>query len=97
MKKISTETPIMKARCKTCPFNSPDSKLANKVQLRVMTQASQLCHSTRVANKPETHLCRGARDYQLEIFYRLGVIAEPTDGSWTNKARQLGINSAGDG
>jgi hypothetical protein len=42
-----------------------------------MSEASQLCHGTD--NKT---LCRGARDVQITIFHRLGVLAEPTDKCW---------------
>jgi hypothetical protein len=85
--------PVMKARCPTCPFGDGTGKdrvpeIANMVRQRCLTEASQICHHPRLHGKPEKHLCRGARDYQLEIFHRLGVIREPTDKAW-NEARGL--------
>jgi hypothetical protein len=91
MKKISAKTPVMKARCNTCPFNQPNSALANEVQTRVVSSGSQLCHHPRLSGKKETHLCRGARDFQLKLVHRLGIITEPTDEAWSNKATELGL------
>ncbi len=80
----------MKAKCKTCLFHNENSRLCNEVKVRVLN-ASQMCHQPRGSNRPETHLCRGARDFQLEIFSRLGVIKEPTDEAWLAQAHSLGI------
>lgn len=65
-------------RCHTCPFN-PDGvrEIRTSVEQRCLTKASQLCHGTD--NKT---LCRGARDFQLMIFHRLGFLTEPTDKAW---------------
>lgn len=55
------------------------------VEQRVLIEASQTCHSTGVVHgKSDTHLCRGARDFQIQIFHRLGVISSPTDEAWTD-------------
>lgn len=71
------------ARCITCPFNDgADAHLRASVESRVMTQASQLCHETE-----NTTLCRGARDFQLQIFFRMGFLSAPTDAAWAAKAR----------
>lgn len=82
---------VMKKRCPTCPFGEKGERdrspeIADMVRTRCMKEASQICHHSRLHGKKETHLCRGARDFQLEIFHRLGVIAEPTDEAW-GKAR----------
>ncbi|UBF29891.1 hypothetical protein K9N68_37405 (plasmid) [Kovacikia minuta CCNUW1] len=77
-----SDFPVMKKRCKTCPFNPDgDEELQGRVISRLF-QASQICHHPNLYGKPSTHLCRGARDYQLEIFHRLRVIIEPTDEAW---------------
>lgn len=82
---------VMGKRCPTCPFGEQGEKdrvadIANMVRQRCISQASQICHHPRLHGKKETHLCRGARDFQLQIFHRLGVIDEPTDEAW-EKAR----------
>lgn len=78
---------VMKKRCPTCPFGEKGKRdrspsIANMVRERCLTQASQICHHPSLHNKPQTHLCRGARDFQLEIFHRLGVIESATDRAW---------------
>jgi hypothetical protein len=50
--------------------------------VQAIIEASQICHHPLLSGKKETHICRGARDFQLEIFYRLGVIDSPTDEAW---------------
>mgnify|MGYP001558602456 CR=1 FL=1 len=66
------------ARCDSCPFNTNGCHtVRQKVEQRVVTDASQLCHGAN-----NVTLCRGARDHQLQIFYRLGILKEPTDKCW---------------
>lgn len=79
--------PICAVKCPTCPFGeNGDSGLRAMVETRVMTEASQTCHSTGVAHgRPDTHICRGARDYQLMLFFRMGFISAPTDAAWAAK------------
>lgn len=80
--------PVMQKQCATCPFLTdskgryPEPMLVNRIQQQCLTQASQICHHPRLTGKPETHLCRGARDYQIEIFYRLGILEASTDDAW---------------
>ncbi|MGZ8172984.1 MAG: hypothetical protein ACXWT8_07160 [Methylobacter sp.] len=77
--------PVMKGRCPTCPFhekNDGQIELANMVRDRCLTKASQICHHPRLKGKKETHLCRGARDFQLQVFYRMGFIRSETDEAW---------------
>ena len=78
----------MKKRCSTCPLNKDENgrdqspQIAAKVKNQCLTEASQICHHPRLHGKAESHLCRGARDFQLQIFHRLGILEEPTDESW---------------
>ena len=87
--------PVMQAKCPTCPFNkNRDGKeqmldLADKVRRRCLTQASQICHHPRLKGKKQNQLCRGARDFQLQVFHRLGVLDEPTDVSWDKKVAEI--------
>lgn len=69
---------VNRRRCKTCPFNDDgDLRIRGSVEERCLTKASQLCHGTN-----DTTLCKGARDFQLQIFYRLGWLPEPTQAAW---------------
>lgn len=83
--------PVMKQRCGTCPFNKSedgkvaDSKLVNRIQNTILKEGSQICHHPRLSGKDETHLCRGARDFQLDIFHKIGLLKTPTDDCWNEK------------
>ena len=81
MQQISNWT-VNKKRCKTCPFNDEDNGYmpsVERIKTTCLTESSHICHSTN------STICRGARDYQLTIFYRLGVIENPTDEAWAKK------------
>lgn len=86
------DMPIMVSMCATCPFRDGGcQQLRSRIEQQVLTTASQTCHSTGVAigRRYDTHLCRGARDFQLQIFYRLGVIAKPTDEAWAARVVEV--------
>lgn len=98
-KKKPTELPIMKAMCATCPFRdgSKTEFLRTDLGISALNEGSRICHSTgsnnafhRRTGKPE-HLCRGARDFQLQAFYTLKVIEAPTDEAWEKKCREMGL------
>ena len=86
-----TNFSVMKKKCATCPFREDeqgrceDPRLTNRIKQDVLTQASQICHHPRLDGKEETHLCRGARDFQIEIFHRIGFLDVPTDEAWNEK------------
>lgn len=72
--------PVMATQCASCPFRQGgDTELRNAVMGRTALQASQICHHPRLHGKKETHLCRGARDQQLTLLYRMGWIEAETD------------------
>lgn len=86
-KKSGMAQPVMKKKCATCPFRIDDNgrliapSVAKSVSSRLM-ETSQICHAPRIYGKPETQICRGARDIQLTIFHRLGMLSAPTDEAW---------------
>ena len=88
MSKNIQNYPVMKKQCKTCPFNKDnrgryqDPKLVDRIKRDVLSEASQICHHPVLTNKLETHLCRGARDFQLQIFHRIEFLEEATDEAW---------------
>ncbi len=83
--------PVMQSNCETCPFGpNGDRYLRSTIEQRVMFTASQTCHHTgSIHGKPDTHLCRGARDYQLQIFYRLGILDAETDEAWAKAQERI--------
>lgn len=91
--------PVMKEMCATCPFRkgSPYAYLASDLTNSALGKSSRICHSTGSNNainkrtgKPRA-LCRGARDIQLQVFHRLGVIEAATDEAWEAKCKEMGI------
>ncbi|MBW4533713.1 MAG: hypothetical protein KME09_07215 [Pleurocapsa minor HA4230-MV1] len=63
--------PVRKKQCATCPFRTdstgrhPDPMLVSRIQQQCLTEASQICHHPRLIGKPKTHLCRGAREWNI--------------------------------
>lgn len=86
-----TNFPVMQKKCSSCPFREDtdgkcnDPKLVERIKKDVLQEASQICHHPRLSDKEETHLCRGARDFQLQIFHRIGFLETPTDLAWETK------------
>jgi hypothetical protein len=83
---------VMKSQCATCPFREGgDLKLRAGVMNRTGLAASQVCHHPRIHGKKETRLCRGARDHQLTLLYRLGLIESETDLAFEDASRKYGV------
>lgn len=90
--------PIRQTKCGTCPFrvDSPYAALAADITMSALTEASRICHSTgsngihrRTGVKP--HLCRGARDNQLQVMAAMMVIGAPTDEAWNEARVRIGM------
>ncbi len=89
----TTDSPLRQTMCATCPFR-PGSKyadLASGLAESAINEASRICHATgsnnginrRTGIRP--HLCRGARNVQLTVFFALRVIEAPTDDAWNRQ------------
>lgn len=90
------DMPIMKVKCKTCPFKDGNEDLADikaSVIATVLASGSQVCHTS--GWPVGTHLCRGARDFQLMVFYRMGFLDAPTDEAWEQRCQELGLRAPG--
>jgi hypothetical protein len=90
-KREANEMPVMKQQCATCPFGpGGDPLICRSVTERIVRlRSSQICHHPSLSGKPETHLCRGARDLQLKILTAMGAISAPTDEAFQAKWNQL--------
>lgn len=89
--------PVMRKKCSTCPFREDTMnriKLANMVRSRLLS-VSQICHHPSLSGKKQTHICRGARDFQIQIMHRLGVIHEQTDEAWDVARGRIANHSGG--
>lgn len=83
----------MKSSCASCPFGPKgDPEIRESVTDRIMKfENSQICHHPVLHGKKETHLCRGARDLQLQVLVSFGMLDEATDKAFAEKSRQLGV------
>lgn len=75
-------------QCVTCPWadTADRLKLSGKemesLMRMVLTEANVRCHHAAFLGKSEQKICRGARNFQLQIFHSLGVLESPTDRCW---------------
>lgn len=82
--------PVMASQCASCPFREGgDTKLQAAIIARTALQAIQICHHPRLHSKKETHLCRGARDHQLTLLYRIGLLPKPTDKAFAEASAKV--------
>ncbi len=87
----------MPAMCATCPFRSGGWKhVQDFLKARALSEATPICHSTgkHLSKKrvfKDSHYCRGARDFQNQVFYNMGFIEAPTDEMWNKKAIEMGL------
>lgn len=79
--------PVMSNRCATCPFNENGNMELRGVVTARLLKSSQLCHHPRFKGVKETHVCRGARDLQIAVMHRLGLLETADDAGW-NKASE---------
>ncbi len=92
---LEPDTNLMQTQCKSCPFQADGIKLGAKKMSEIIEYLIQgvnhFCHSD------ETHhtICRGGRDYQLEIWHRQSIIKEPTDDALCEAMIGSGINPQG--
>lgn len=88
--------PVRKEKCKTCPFrNDGWTDLQSLLVKRALSEASPICHSTGKAlvrhngEKLKAHICRGARNIQLQFFHSIGFLAKATDECWQSKLDEI--------
>lgn len=95
--------PVMQSRCPSCPFR-PKCK-GGKTQFREtllttgFSDATTICHSTGDSDVVPRHqklhrqprLCRGLRNVQRAMFFKLGFIEADTDEAWNKKRAEMGV------
>lgn len=81
--------PPMKRQCKTCIFRPGDSMITPRRLVEIQTYLiggnAHLCHTDGA------RACRGGRHYQLVIWHRLHMIAEPTDAALAEAMKTAGV------
>lgn len=74
--------PVMKACCKTCPFQQnaaghwQNPELAGAVISRNLFNLQQICHGTEGPKREARNRCKGYFDYAFEIYQRMGLEPE---------------------
>ena len=94
------DMPLRKTMCKTCPHRegSKYAYLRGGLIQDHITSATTICHSTGSDNAINQrtgfppHLCRGARNVQIDIMHSVRFIDKPTDEAWDNKREKCGFN-----
>lgn len=80
---------LRKDQCNNCPFlkDSPlhDQRLLTRIYRYLIDGTNHVCHATN------RHVCRGGRDFQLNLFHQIGHISEPTDQALLEVMRSRGI------
>lgn len=79
-------------QCRTCPFRSDGGLKLHPDHLAeiygyLLEGSNHFCHSVRTKNQ----VCWGGRQWQLEMFYRLGRISAPTNEALADAMRQAGV------
>lgn len=77
LKIVSSDLPVMKSNCKTCPFKEingrwRDVQLASEVISRTLFNSHQICHGTEGKNRKPNNRCKGAFDHNMVIYDRMG-------------------------
>lgn len=90
------DVPVNKKHCRTCPFlDTGWTDVREFLVHRALKEATPICHSTGddalVPSQGPERLCRGARNLQLRLFYRIGFLETPTDEAWDAKRKELGV------
>ena len=92
----SKNMPTRAHHCATCPFSDTGwTHVRPLLTERALTAATPICHSTGkdalVKSQGPRQLCRGARDLQIQFFYRIGFLDAPTEEAWEAKRLEFGI------
>ena len=89
--KIQPGTKVNQSQCSTCPFLRTGLQLDPDKMVEIYSYLSEgqnhFCHSDETNHT----VCRGGRDYQLNLWYRLGIIAAPTDQALSEAMAQRGL------
>ncbi len=89
---LDSQTKTRGMACASCPFEGaePISLAATslgKIRSYLLAGQNHLCHSDRSNHT----VCRGGRNYQLQMWHRLGLIEVPTDEALARAMKACGI------
>lgn len=80
------------SQCKTCPFRQDSLlKLSDEKMVEIysylLAGTNHICHSDHLYER----VCWGGRQWQLDIFYRLGFVKAPTNEAIAEAMLSFGI------
>ena len=94
---------VMPRMCATCPFRGDSNAIGSEygaetqqllqsaLAASALTEDNRLCHASGLKGQPETKVCRGARNLQIQYFFALGVLDAPTDQAWREALTRLSV------
>ncbi len=86
---------VVSVQCASCPWRDDrgiirdQPEMLGNLMTAVLSRANQFCHAPALSGRAEMQICRGARDFQLQVFHRLGVLPAPTDQAWADTLSAL--------
>lgn len=88
---ITSDAKVRHRQCETCPFLKGGLDLGiskmNEIHTYLLQGANHLCHS----DQSHKTVCRGGRNWQLEMFHRIGWLSEPTNSALRTAMENMGI------
>jgi hypothetical protein len=82
--------------CATCifrpenPMHLSHGRLA-EIQGYLLQGHAHTCHEPGPSGRGDELNCRGGRDWQTQMWYRLGLLPEPTDEALAGAMAALGL------
>lgn len=95
---MARRSPVMPAQCKSCIFrhDGNQTQLAPgrlvEIQEYLMHGTPHICHTPQIQGSKMEFACRGGRDFQLQIWHRMGIISAPTDQALADEMRKRGFD-----
>lgn len=89
--------PVAAHPCSTCIFRTDGNALdlapgrLDEIRAYLIQGQQHQCHGPQIKGKRARIICRGGRDYQLEMFRRMGLLGEATDTALDARMVELGI------
>ncbi len=78
-------------QCRTCIFREDGNQVVLRPDRLADIQAYLVRGVTHTCHTDKVRACRGGREFQLTIWYRMGLIAEPTDAALASAMQSEGL------
>lgn len=97
-KRTKKPLPVMPAQCGTCIFREDGNQVElcqgrmSEIRSYLIMGKTHICHHAQLkGTRGPDKACRGGRDFQLMIWSRFRMIAEPTDEALEAAMNALGV------